>query len=34
MQYAEVIEQSSADTYRYLNFNQIDSYQAKAEQVA
>ena len=34
MQYAEVIEQSSADTYRYLNFNQIDSYQAKAEQAA
>ncbi|MEY4209818.1 MAG: bifunctional aconitate hydratase 2/2-methylisocitrate dehydratase [Pseudomonadota bacterium] len=34
MQYAEVIEQSSADTYRYLNFNQIDSYQTKAEQAA
>lgn len=34
MQYAEIIEQSSADTYRYLNFNQIDSYQAKAEQIA
>ncbi|NJA06397.1 bifunctional aconitate hydratase 2/2-methylisocitrate dehydratase [Methylococcaceae bacterium WWC4] len=34
MQYAALIDQSSADTYRYLNFNQIDSYQTKADQVA
>ncbi|MCQ8180014.1 bifunctional aconitate hydratase 2/2-methylisocitrate dehydratase [Methylomonas sp. SURF-1] len=34
MQYAATIEQSSADTYRYLNFDQIDSYQDKAKQVA
>jgi len=34
MQYAALIEQSSSDTYRYLNFNQIDSYQAKADKVA
>ena len=26
-QYAGIIEQSSDDTYRYLNFDQIDSYQ-------
>jgi len=34
MQYAASIEQSSADTYRYLNFNQLDSYQAKADTLA
>ena len=34
MQYASVIDQSSADTYRYLNFNQIESYQTKAAEVA
>jgi aconitate hydratase 2/2-methylisocitrate dehydratase len=34
MQYAASIEQTSADTYRYLNFDQIDSYQDKAKQVA
>jgi aconitate hydratase 2/2-methylisocitrate dehydratase len=34
MQYAASIEQSSADTYRYLNFNQLDSYQAKADTIA
>jgi aconitate hydratase 2/2-methylisocitrate dehydratase len=34
MQYAASIEQSSADTYRYLNFDQIDSYQDKAKEVA
>ncbi|WFP51153.1 bifunctional aconitate hydratase 2/2-methylisocitrate dehydratase [Methylomonas sp. EFPC3] len=34
MQYAATIEKSSADTYRYLNFDQIDSYQDKAKQVA
>ncbi|BBL58759.1 bifunctional aconitate hydratase 2/2-methylisocitrate dehydratase [Methylomonas koyamae] len=34
MQYAASIEQTSSDTYRYLNFDQIDSYQDKAKQVA
>jgi len=34
MQYAATIDQSSADTYRYLNFNRLDSYQAKADTVA
>ena len=34
LQYAALIDETSADTYRYLNFNQIDSYQAKAGQVA
>jgi len=34
MQYAASIEQTSADTYRYLNFDQIDSYQDKAKEVA
>ena len=34
MQYAATIDQTSADTYRYLNFDQIDSYQNKAKQVA
>ncbi|MBD9355941.1 bifunctional aconitate hydratase 2/2-methylisocitrate dehydratase [Methylomonas albis] len=34
MQYAASIEQTSADTYRYLNFDKIDSYQDKAKQVA
>jgi aconitate hydratase 2/2-methylisocitrate dehydratase len=34
MQYAATIDASSADTYRYLNFNQIQSYQAKADKVA
>ncbi|QPK64907.1 bifunctional aconitate hydratase 2/2-methylisocitrate dehydratase [Methylomonas sp. LL1] len=34
MRYAATIDASSADTYRYLNFNQIDSYQAKADQAA
>jgi aconitate hydratase 2/2-methylisocitrate dehydratase len=29
-QYASTLEASSADTYRYLNFNQIDSYQVTA----
>jgi len=33
MQYAAGIEASSADTYRYLNFNQLDSYQDKADTV-
>ncbi len=33
MQYAGVIDESSADTYRYLNFDQIDSYQKKADTV-
>lgn len=34
MQYAATIDETSRDTYRYLNFNQIDSYQHKAEQVS
>jgi aconitate hydratase 2/2-methylisocitrate dehydratase len=34
MQYAATLDETSADTYRYLNFNQIQSYQAKADQVA
>lgn len=34
MHYAATLDESSADTYRYLNFNQIQSYQAKADQVA
>ncbi|WP_349431195.1 bifunctional aconitate hydratase 2/2-methylisocitrate dehydratase [Methylomarinum sp. Ch1-1] len=32
-QYAGIIDETSADTYRYLNFDQLDSYQQKAEQV-
>ncbi len=32
MQYAAVIDESREDTYRYLNFDQIDSYQKKSEQ--
>jgi len=27
MQYADVIDQTAEDTYRYLNFNQMESYQ-------
>lgn len=34
MQYANLIDQTSADTYRYLNFDQIDSYRNTAEQGA
>jgi len=30
-QYAEQIKQTSDDTYRYLNFDRIESYQEKAE---
>ena len=33
-QYAGLIDANSADTYRYLNFDQIDSYQHKAATVA
>jgi aconitate hydratase 2/2-methylisocitrate dehydratase len=33
MQYAAGIAASSADTYRYLNFNQIESYQEQADSV-
>jgi len=33
LQYAETINQGAQDTYRYLNFDQLDSYQKKAEQV-
>lgn len=34
MHFAATLDETSADTYRYLNFNQIQSYQAKADQVA
>jgi len=34
MHYAATLDETSADTYRYLNFNQLQSYQAKADQVA
>lgn len=34
MHYAATLDASSADTYRYLNFNQIHSYQSKADAVA
>jgi len=34
MQYAALIDQTSADTYRYMNFDQIGSYKSVAEQVA
>ncbi|MCQ8127698.1 bifunctional aconitate hydratase 2/2-methylisocitrate dehydratase [Methylomonas rivi] len=34
MQYAATIDETSADTYRYLNFNQIPSFQEKADRVA
>ena len=34
MQYAAAIDETSADTYRYLNFNQLKNYQDKADQVA
>jgi aconitate hydratase 2/2-methylisocitrate dehydratase len=33
MQYAATLEETSADTYRYLNFNQLESYQRKADGV-
>jgi aconitate hydratase 2/2-methylisocitrate dehydratase len=33
-QYAVEINQTADDTYRYLNFDQIDSYQEKAETIA
>ncbi|MGD0960673.1 MAG: bifunctional aconitate hydratase 2/2-methylisocitrate dehydratase [Methylomonas sp.] len=31
LQYAGLLAESSADTYRYLNFDRIESYRAKAE---
>ncbi|MDD2738551.1 MAG: bifunctional aconitate hydratase 2/2-methylisocitrate dehydratase [Methylomonas lenta] len=34
MQYAATIDKTSADTYRYLNFNQLQSYQDKADLVS
>jgi len=34
MQYAALIDQTSADTYRYMNFDQIGSYKSIAEQMA
>jgi aconitate hydratase 2/2-methylisocitrate dehydratase len=33
MQYAATLEETSTDTYRYLNFNQLESYQRKADGV-
>jgi aconitate hydratase 2/2-methylisocitrate dehydratase len=33
MQYAATLEETSADTYRYLNFKQLESYQRKADGV-
>jgi aconitate hydratase 2/2-methylisocitrate dehydratase len=33
MQYAAMLDETSADTYRYLNFNQLESYQRKADGV-
>jgi aconitate hydratase 2/2-methylisocitrate dehydratase len=33
MQYAATLDETSADTYRYLNFNQLESYQRKADGV-
>jgi aconitate hydratase 2/2-methylisocitrate dehydratase len=33
LQYAETINQGAQDTYRYLNFDQLDSYKTKADQV-
>jgi aconitate hydratase 2/2-methylisocitrate dehydratase len=32
-QYAGLIDANSGETYRYLNFDQIASYQAKADSV-
>jgi aconitate hydratase 2/2-methylisocitrate dehydratase len=34
MQYAMQIQQTSEDTYRYLNFDKIDDYKNKADNVA
>ncbi|MDD1630587.1 MAG: bifunctional aconitate hydratase 2/2-methylisocitrate dehydratase [Methylococcaceae bacterium] len=34
MSYAKQISETAEDTYRYLNFNQIASYQQKADKVA
>lgn len=34
MRYAQTIDETAADTYRYLNFDQLDSYRKKAESVA
>jgi len=34
MNYAGQISKTAEDTYRYLNFNQMDSYQQKADNVA
>jgi aconitate hydratase 2/2-methylisocitrate dehydratase len=33
-QYAGIIDAASADTYRYLNFDQLEGYQVKAETAA
>ncbi len=33
MQYADSLSDSAEDTYRYLNFDQIETYQEKAEKV-
>ncbi|MBU2571986.1 MAG: bifunctional aconitate hydratase 2/2-methylisocitrate dehydratase [Gammaproteobacteria bacterium] len=33
MQYAQTIDETASDTYRYLNFDRLDSYREKAETV-
>lgn len=33
MQYVQTIDETAMDTYRYLNFDQLDSYREKAEMV-
>lgn len=33
MQYAQTIDETADDTYRYLNFDRLDSYREKAESV-
>lgn len=32
-QYAQTIDETASDTYRYLNFDQLDNYRTKAESV-
>lgn len=34
MQYSNIIDATSDDTYRYLNFDQIESFQTKAAQIS
>ena len=33
LQYAKTLDATAADTYRYLNFNEIASYTKKADAV-